>query len=88
MTGDEHASTERCADGTVRYLRLPSGQRETACTLVSPEGGMAVLKNPNHDVPQRILCRPVSPDSLAARVESIDLASGGGEDHRYCKADP
>jgi hypothetical protein len=87
-TGYEYARIEQRADGTVRYVALPSGQRETAFMLVSLAGKKAVFENPNHDFPQRIIYRLVSPDSLAARVESIDPASGGGEDYGYRKANP
>jgi hypothetical protein len=58
-------------DGSVRYVAQPSGQKEASFRLVSLGGDSAAFENLEHDFPQRIIYRLVTPDSLSARIEGV-----------------
>lgn len=55
----------------VYYIASPSGQKETSFKLVTLADDEAVFENPEHDFPQRIIYRRLSPDSLHARIEGM-----------------
>jgi hypothetical protein len=76
----EYVRLEQAADGSIRYVALPSRQAEASFTLLSIAERTAVFENPAHDFPQRIIYRFVSPDSILARIENI---TGGGAGHDY-----
>jgi len=56
-------------DGRLRYIAIPSGQRETAFALVELTDDMALFENPDHDFPQRIRYRRMPDGSLLAQIE-------------------
>lgn len=65
----EHIRLEQLDDGFIRYVALPSGQKEAAFRLAKLQDRVVLFENPEHDFPQRIIYQLVAPDSLFARVE-------------------
>ena len=56
------------ADGTLVFIAAPSGQREASFVLSRSEAGLLVFENPEHDFPQVVIYRLMSPDRLQARI--------------------
>ncbi len=69
MVAHEFLRIELGDDGHLRYIALPSGQRETAFTLVAAEGGEWCFENLAHDFPRRIRYRREAGQRLLARIE-------------------
>lgn len=59
----------RAAGDTLIYTALPYRQQEASFRAVAPTDGILSFENPEHDFPQRIRYRMLTPDSLVARVE-------------------
>ena len=79
----ENVRLEQSGDGSIHYIAHPSGQAEASFTLVDLEGKRAVFENLQHDFPQRIIYRLISPDSLFARVEGTISGREKGSDFPY-----
>jgi hypothetical protein len=60
------------SDGSIEYVALPSGQKETTFKLIRSEQKAFVFENPKHDFPQRVVYQLQSKDSLLAYVEGSD----------------
>jgi hypothetical protein len=82
----EQIRLERSADGVIRYVAHPSGQSETAFTLVHSGDRSAVFENLLHDFPTRIIYRRISTDSLLARIEGTVDGKPRSADFRYARA--
>jgi Domain of unknown function (DUF6265) len=57
--------------GRVAYLAQPNGGPVTRFLASAVSDTMAVFENLQHDFPQRIAYRQVTPDSLVARVSGV-----------------
>jgi hypothetical protein len=77
----------RSEDGLIRYVAHPSGQNETAFTLVHTGDRLAVFENFGHDFPTRIIYRRISSDSLLARIEGTVNGKPRTADFVYARAD-
>jgi polyisoprenoid-binding protein YceI len=62
-------------EGKLAYIATPSGQKETAFTLVEQSPDAVLFANPTHDFPQRIRYRRVSDDELLAQIEAGEGAA-------------
>jgi hypothetical protein len=58
-------------NGTVSFIALPSGQKETAFRLTKSGDREATFENPDHDFPQRVIYRLREDGSLLGRIEGI-----------------
>ena len=56
-------------DGGLVFIAAPSGQRETHFVLTQSEAGLLAFENPEHDFPQVVIYRLLSPGRLQARIE-------------------
>jgi len=56
-------------NGTVSFIALPSGQKETAFRLTKSGDREATFENPGHDFPQRVIYRLRGDGSLLGRIE-------------------
>jgi hypothetical protein len=56
---------------SIQYIAFPSGQTETAFTLVKVGPEEVVFENPEHDFPQRIIYSLNVDGVLTARIEGI-----------------
>ena len=67
--GFEFMQVRACANGSLVFIAAPSGQRETSFVLSRSEAGLLVFENPEHDFPQFVIYRLMSPNRLHARIE-------------------
>ena len=74
-------------EGVLTYTAEPSGQQLTHFALKSLTDDLAVFEAPEHDFPQRILYRRVSPDSMVARIEGEQDGTLRGVDFPYRRVD-
>jgi hypothetical protein len=56
-------------NGTVSFIALPSGQKETAFRLTKSGDREATFENAGHDFPQRVIYRLREDGSLLGRIE-------------------
>lgn len=71
------------ADGTLVFIALPSGQRETTFTLAQQGEREVMFENPQHDFPTRVAYRLQPDDRLIARIEGVREGQPRGIDFTF-----
>jgi hypothetical protein len=70
-------------DGRIIYHAFPSGQASAEFTSDAGNEAHIVFENPAHDFPQRIIYRPVTRDSMVARIEGPGSEGTRGYSYRF-----